>query len=86
MKNILTILLLFISLSLAGQTTYYIRADGNDSNTGLDTTTITAYATWQKGVDVAVPGDTIYIMDRGGVFYPSGLAHNTAGSVVILPA
>jgi hypothetical protein len=46
--------------------TYYVATNGNDNNPG----TITQpFATWQKGFDVAVAGDAVYI--RGGVYAPA---------------
>ena len=69
MKNIIILFLIFLSIGLMAQNVYYVRADGDDSNTGLDTTTVTAWATWQKAFDVADEGDTVYFMDRGGVYY-----------------
>jgi hypothetical protein len=43
--------------------TYYIRTDGNDSNTGLGATTATAWRTIAKALGVAgiTSGDTVYI-------------------------
>jgi parallel beta-helix repeat protein len=42
-------------------TTYYVGANGSDRNTG--TTAQTAFATIQKGIDAAGPGDTVAVLD-----------------------
>lgn len=48
---------------------YYLRADGSNSNTGLGTTPGTAWLTLNYACTVMVAGDTLYIMDAGGIFY-----------------
>jgi parallel beta-helix repeat protein len=42
-------------------TNYFVSAAGNNNNTGLEETK--AFATLQKGADVAKPGDTVYVLD-----------------------
>lgn len=88
MRIVSIIYLLLLSASLIGQTTYYVRADGNNSNTGLDTTTATAWATIEHAFQTINGGDTAYFMDRGGVFYETsevtlnpGLGQGNAGSI-----
>ncbi len=46
--------------------TFYISVTGNDNNPG---TIDRPFATWQKGFQVAAPGDTVYI--RGGRYTPA---------------
>ena len=46
---------------------YYVATNGNDANPG---TLAQPFATWQKAIDLAQPGDTIYL--RGGVYNVSG--------------
>lgn len=46
---------------------FYVAVDGDDSDNG---SFATPWATWQKGVNEALPGDTIYV--RGGVYYITG--------------
>lgn len=52
-------------------TTYYLRADGSDSNAGTGTTSGTAWKTLSKACSVAGAGDRVEIMSAGGVFYIS---------------
>lgn len=51
--------------------TYYVRADGSDSNTGADTTATGAWASLQKAFETAEAGDTVWVMDRGGIYQPA---------------
>lgn len=46
---------------------YYVATNGNDANPG---TLAQPFATWQKAINLAQPGDTIYL--RGGVYAVSG--------------
>jgi hypothetical protein len=46
---------------------YYVATWGNDTNSG---TFDKPWATWQKAIEVAIPGDKIYI--RGGVYFGNG--------------
>lgn len=63
----LTILVTFIAVFLRA-TTYYVATNGNDNNNG--TSLSIPFATWQKGINEAYPGDTIFV--RGGVYYLYG--------------
>lgn len=63
MKKLIIIPCLFICLSISAAT-YYVATDGDDGNPG---TLAQPWATWGKGVQTAVAGDTVYI--RGGVYY-----------------
>lgn len=71
MKKLLTILLLFIGITV-NATNYYLATTsstpaGNDANAG----TISApWATWQKAINNAHAGDTVFV--RGGIWYPTG--------------
>lgn len=69
MKKILILLLLLLSIS-ANARIRYVSTRGNDSNTGIDSSSTGAWATWKKGFAEAYPGDTIYFM--GGVYYSTG--------------
>lgn len=68
MKKILVPILFSVCLSVSGKT-YYVATNGNDLNNG--TSLKTPYATWQKGINMAQPGDTIFV--RGGIYYLSGI-------------
>jgi len=63
----LSILATFIAIS-SYATTFYVATNGNDNNNG--TSLNTPFATWQKGINEAYPGDTIFV--RGGVYYLYG--------------
>jgi hypothetical protein len=62
MKRYLFILLL-IPFALFGQTKYYVATTGDDSDLG---TISEPFATFQHGVNVAQPGDTVFF--RGGTY------------------
>jgi uncharacterized repeat protein (TIGR02059 family) len=69
---LLAFLLIIVSSSLQGKT-YYVSKSGSDSNPG---TFEKPWATWQKGFNFIVAGDTLYI--RGGVYtLPDGVTHWT---------
>jgi len=80
MKFYFISLFLCLSLSLAGNT-YYVSTSGSDSNPG----TITQpWATLQKAVTMAYPGDIVYI--RGGVYKPAThIGYSGAVGMVIRP-
>ena len=63
----LIFILLFIPFICKAET-YYVATDGSDSNNG--TSLVTPFLTWQKGINEAYPGDTIFI--RGGIYYITG--------------
>lgn len=68
MRRLFIIFLLSFFFALTNATTYYVATNGNDNNNG--TSLSTPFATWQKGIDSAYPGDTIFV--RGGVYYLYG--------------
>lgn len=72
MRRLKVILLLFItSLSLSANT-YYVATNGNDSRTTTQAQNIgTPWLTWQKAINEAYPGDTVFV--RGGVYEISGI-------------
>ncbi len=67
MKRLYIIFLLSFFFALTNATTYYVATNGNDNNNG---TINQPFATWQKGINEAYPGDTIFV--RGGVYYLTG--------------
>ncbi len=67
MKRVLVPILFSVCLSVSGKT-YYVATNGNDLNNG--TSLKTPFKTWQKGINSAYPGDTIFI--RGGEYYLNG--------------
>lgn len=69
MRSLLVSILLLIGQVLTANT-YYVATPangGSDSNSG---TFASPFATWQKGINEAYPGDTIFV--RGGVYYLTG--------------
>lgn len=78
MKKILLVFFVIITIPLYAST-YYVATTGNDSNPG---TIERPFATWQKGFNVAVAGDIVYI--RGGTYYPRGVnGRNTYSGVFV---
>ena len=70
MKGILMGLILSLS-TLASARVFYVQdtaynENASDSNAGTDINY--PFATWQKGFNTAMPGDTVYF--RGGTWYP----------------
>jgi len=68
MKKLFLIYFLLLSYATIKATTFYVATNGNDNNNG--TSLNTPFATWQKGINEAYPGDTIFV--RGGVYYLYG--------------
>ena len=67
-----------LTTSQTGAATYYVATTGNDANPG----TITQpFASMQKGVNVAVAGDTVYL--RGGTYAFNGPGYNSSCGVYI---
>ncbi len=67
MKRVVIALLLLISYSIQAQDIggdFYVAVDGSNSNPG---TYDKPFATWQKAIQMAEPGDVVYI--RGGIYY-----------------
>lgn len=69
-KLIITICLL-LYINQINANTYYVATNGNDSRTTAQARNIsTPWLTWQKAINEAYPGDTIFV--RGGVYYLTG--------------
>lgn len=77
----LLILLCFLPFALKAET-YYVATTGSDSYDGLAAAYVSGtngpWATWQKSINTAVAGDTVYY--RGGVYMPSS---KTLGYAII---
>lgn len=69
-------LLLFANSALA--TTYYVRTDGNNSNTGTVNSAGGAWLTWGKAVSTMVAGDTTLIQD--GTYTEGTMRFNASGT------
>jgi hypothetical protein len=67
MRRFLLPLLLVVCTSVSGKT-FYVATNGSDMNNGTSLTT--TFATWQRGINMAYPGDTVFV--RGGIYYVSG--------------
>ena len=72
--------LLHVEYTTPPPTTYYVRTDGNNSNTGLGTSTSEAWASVVAAVQKSEinPGDTIYVML--GTYGSSGVVPNIDGT------
>jgi hypothetical protein len=66
-----------LTISNVGATTYYVATTGNNSAAG---TMAQPFATLQKGNDVAVAGDTVYI--RGGTYSITTPSNSGAGITI----
>ncbi|MGA3051204.1 MAG: right-handed parallel beta-helix repeat-containing protein [Chitinispirillaceae bacterium] len=67
-----------LTITYSGAATYYVATTGNDANPG----TITQpFATLQKGADVAVAGDTVFI--RGGTYALKGAGASSTSGISI---
>jgi hypothetical protein len=64
MKKTLIILFCLIPFVLNGQ--YWVTPRGNDTNTGLDSSSTGAWLTWRKAFATADAGDTVQF--RGGIY------------------
>ncbi|MGB8491115.1 MAG: Ig-like domain-containing protein [Bacteroidales bacterium] len=74
------LLLFFAISSIVSAKTYYIATWGSDLNPG---TLDQPWATWQRGVTMAYPGDTVYI--RGGVYKPTSHIGSSSAMMLIRP-
>ncbi len=66
MRLTFNILIVMMSFSLSGQTTYFVSTSGDDMNAG--TSWISAFATLQQALNVAMPTDEIWVAE--GTYYP----------------
>ncbi|MDJ1493012.1 fibronectin type III domain-containing protein [Cytophagaceae bacterium DM2B3-1] len=80
MKTLLITLSLFLwGLTSSSATNYYVRTDGNDSNTGTSNSASGAFRTITKACAIAQPGDVVNIND--GIYVEGEiLANNKNGS------
>src|SRR5688572_26554748 len=58
---VLTILVLMLSSAAASGATFYVRLDGNNSNTGLTNDSGGAWRTIDYAADQVTPGDTVRV-------------------------
>ncbi|MBN1760527.1 MAG: right-handed parallel beta-helix repeat-containing protein [Chitinispirillaceae bacterium] len=66
--------IIVLTISVVKSKTYYVATTGNNSASGTQSQ---PFATFQKGIDAAGPGDTVYV--RGGVYKIVQLASGSAG-------
>jgi len=81
---VLSFLVVSFTAGIALATTYYVRTDGLDSNTGLGNSPLAAFRTIQHSVDMAVAGDVVEIQE--GVYNEQVLVPNggTTGQRIIV--
>lgn len=72
-----TLLALLLSVSLSFGATYYVRTDGNNSNTGLTDSSGGAWLTVQKAANVMAAGDTTIV---GNGTFPEIVITKTNGT------
>lgn len=76
-KFLVFFLIAFSSMAMASPKTYFVAANGSDSNTGLSADS--PFAGIPKALGVAQPGDTIYV--RGGTYaYSSTISISKSGT------
>jgi hypothetical protein len=69
-------LVLFASISLSAQTTYYVSTSGNDSNPG---TYRSPWLTLQHAANTATAGDTVYV--EGGTYNETVIFQTNSGTL-----
>lgn len=77
MKNIFTILFLFVAFQSVGQSTLYVSPTGNDNLTVAQNSINTPWRTLQKACNSAPVGSTVYF--RGGVYPSNSVVMNVSG-------
>lgn len=75
-------ILLLLSTLVAPSATYYVRTDGNNSNTGLIDSAGGAWLTVQKAADTMVAGDNVIVKDGSFIEQVFTKATGTAGSPI----